>query len=121
MFVTGIAGVFGVSVGVTHIAGRVGGLPVIERKGVYSHRRWRPGVGLVAVLTVEPEETSVDSGLCVTLPARDICSLKGVIGMTICASQGCMRPFEREDPLVVKTMHSIHTVMTGHALFPILG
>ena len=77
---------------------------------------WAPGIGSVAVITLQPKHTCVDIRLFVTLVALGRCAAEDFIRMACITLKLCVLTIQGEECRMVKIAQPVNAIMARHAV-----
>ena len=92
---------------------------MIQGEGVVLEQRWRPGIGAVAVLALQPKGTGVDFRFRMTFRAcgwgaGKYCRLRRR-AMTGLTHDLGMSPIQDKEAVVIEIAHAVDPIVTFHA------
>ena len=116
VFVTGVAGVFGIGRLVTGQAIGCGCTSVPQREGVIAQRGGHPGICCVAVLTAQAEGAAVDFRFLMALHALGGGAAEGLVFVAGSALDVGMPSVQGEDVGMVEAAHTVYAVVAGGAI-----
>lgn len=115
MIVTNIAGVLCIAVDMASLAVQVRWAAVVEQEGVDAQIGWRPLLSCVAILALQPKETSVDLWLSMALDALFWDTLVNFILMAGLAFDVRMAAVQDKDRRMVKVLHAVNPIVAVQA------